>query len=601
MSQIARLCRNLVRGNPLRECFWSLVRPDLQRLLGGVFFLAVGSVATLLYPQAIRGVVDAAVGQGTPPALERTVIYMLALSLLVGISAYARCVLFDLAGERVVTRLRERFYQVVLNQDIAYFDTTRTGELVSRLGSDCAVIQNTVSSNVSGGIRSAAQAIGGIVFLFYTSPRLSVVMLLLICPVALSGDRFGRRVRHLARRAQNALASASGVAAETISGIRTVRSFNAEQAEISRYTAAVRTAYGLARERILANGLFRGAAALSTYAAGALLFWYGGRLVARGEMTMGALVSFLLYSVFVAIGLGGVGDVWGDLMRATGAVTSVFELLMRQPAIRPCGGFSPNTADGKVELRGVHFAYQTRADARILDGIDLVIEPGEVVGVMGLSGAGKSTLVAMFARWYDPQDGLVLFDGHDIRGLDPVWLRRQIGIVGQEPVLFSTTIAENIRYGRPDASNADVEAAALAANARGFISDLPLGYETPIGERGLALSGGQRQRIAIARTVLRDPKFLILDEATSALDAESEHLVKEAIQRLMHQRTTMIIAHRLSSVMTAHRLVVLHEGRIAETGTQASLLAQDGLFRRMVERQLQTNGPATVSATSRGH
>ena len=343
--------------------------------------------------------------------------------------------------------------------------------------------------------------------------------------------------------------------------------------------------YQLARTRAGAASVFFAAASFGGYAAAALVFWYGGRLVLRGGMSVGGLTSFLVYTLIVAFSLGALADLWADFMRALGAAERVFELLDRKPVLAASGGLQLPEVRGKVELRGVRFSYPARRDVRVIDGVELTLNEGELVALVGPSGAGKSTLAALIGRLYDPDQGAVLLDGRDVRELDPLWLRRRIGVVAQEPILFSTSIADNIRYGRPDATMADVEAAARAAYVHDFANSFPQGYATLVGERGVQLSGGQKQRVAIARALLKDPRILVLDEATSALDAESEHLVKEALDRLMRGRTTLVIAHRLSTVLHADRVVVLEAGRIVQSGAHAALLREGGLYRRLVERQ----------------
>jgi ATP-binding cassette subfamily B protein len=327
-----------------------------------------------------------------------------------------------------------------------------------------------------------------------------------------------------------------------------------------------------------------GGASIAGYASIAVVLWYGGRLVVAGELSVGALTSFLMYTLVVAMSFSGVAELWAEFMRASGAADRVFELLDRVPAI-PSGGQHVPELKGHVEFRDVRFAYPTRPDVPVLKGLNLELRPGEVVAVVGPSGAGKSTLASLMSRFYDPQGGAVHLDGHPLTSLDPDWLRRHIGLVAQEPQLFSCSIADNIRYGRPEATDAQVEEAARAANAHDFIQRFPEGYQTHVGERGVQLSGGQKQRVAIARAVLKDPRLLILDEATSALDAESEHLVKDALERLMKGRTTLIIAHRLSTVASADRVLVLEGGNVVQSGTHAALMAQEGLYRRLVERQ----------------
>ena len=563
----------------------SLARPEWKLLGAGVLFLTLGSAMALLYPQGMRVIIDGVLGGGSPAQVDRAALFMVLVALLQAIAVSARFTLISLAGERAVTRIRERLFAGILDQEIGFFDQRRTGELTSRLASDTSVLQSAVSANISIGLRSVAQIAGGIGFLLWTSPVLTGLMLAVVPPIALGGVLYGRRVRKLSRDVQDALASANEVAEEAISGIRTVRSFAAEGAESSRYSARTQNAYALAKKRVLAGASFMAAGSFAAYAAAAAVFWYGGRLVLRGQMTVGGLTSFLVYTLIVAFSLGALADLWADFMRSLGAAERIFELLDRKPEMAPSGGVVLAQVRGEVALEEVRFAYPSRKDVRVIDGISLRLSPDEVVAVVGPSGAGKSTLSALIGRLYDPDSGHLRLDGRDLRDLDVSFLRRQIGTVAQEPILFSTTVAENIRYGRPGASEAEIAAAARAANAHAFIERFPQGYQTLVGERGVQLSGGQKQRVAIARAVLKDPRILVLDEATSALDAESEHLVKEALERLMKGRTTLIIAHRLSTVKDADRVVVLDAGRIVQSGPHSMLLREDGLYRRLVEKQ----------------
>jgi ATP-binding cassette subfamily B protein len=563
-----------------------LARPEVPSLALGTFFLAVGSAASLVFPRAIGRIVDEAIQPGKDlSALDRVALVLVGVFLVQAVAGALRFSLFTISGERVVTRLRADLFARIIEQEIAFFDEKKTGELVNRLASDTTVLQNTVSVNISMGLRFLATILGGVGALFYTSPRLTLVMLAVVPPVALGAVAYGRRVRKLSRDVQDALARASEVADETLSGIRTVRAFAAEPREAARYEEAVMGSFRLARTRTILASTFMAVASFAAGTAASAVLWYGGRLVVAGALTPGGLTSFLVYTLLVAFSLGGLSDLWADFMKASGAADRIFELMDRVPTIPPTGGAAVDGVEGRVDFQSVFFAYPTRRDAKVLQGIDLAVRPGEVIALVGPSGAGKSTIAALLTRLYDPDAGAILLDGRDLRTLAPDGLRRKIGVVSQEPILFSSSIAENIRYGRAGATDAEVEAAARTANAHDFISKFPEGYATLVGERGVQLSGGQKQRVAIARAVLKDPRILVLDEATSALDAESEHLVKEALDRLMKGRTTLIIAHRLSTVADADRVVVIDGGRIVQSGAHAALMGEEGLYKRLIERQ----------------
>ncbi|HVE84900.1 MAG TPA: ABC transporter transmembrane domain-containing protein [Myxococcales bacterium] len=562
-----------------------LARPEALRLLLGMVFLFLGSVTTLFYPQGLKYIVDEALAKHRIDLIDQAAKVLLLVFAIQGAAIALRYYLFSTSGERVVTRLRDAVYRSLMRQEVAFFDGRKTGELTSRLAADTTVLQSAVSANVSMALRNGLQVLGALSMLFYTSPKLTLMMLAVVPPVALGAVAYGRRVRGLSRDVQDALAQATDVAEESLSGIRTVRSFAAEELEIRRYHQAVTRSYDLARRRAQVAAFFMSAASTGAYSAIALVLWYGGRMVASGTFSQGALVSFVLYTMTMAFSLGSLSDLWADFMKASGAAQRVFELLDRQPTIPSSGGDVLPVVAGKVELEGVSFHYPTRPDVEVLARVSLDIRPGESVAIVGPSGSGKSTIAALLGRLYDPDGGRVMLDGRDLKALDASWLRRQIGVVAQEPLLFSTSITENIRYGRPGASDAEVEQAARAANAHGFISAFPEGYRTQVGERGVQLSGGQKQRVAIARAVLKDPRILILDEATSALDAESEHLVQEALERLMRGRSTLIIAHRLSTVIGADRVAVLDRGRVVQVGSHSGLMAQEGLYKKLVERQ----------------
>lgn len=563
-----------------------LARPERASLVAGTVFLVLASGAGLVYPQAIRWLLDEALGRRDAAVIDRVAIGMgVVLSLQAAASAI-RYKLFTAAGERVVARLRAQLYAAMLRQEIAFFDGRRTGELTSRLASDTQVVQNAVSVNISMVLRNAATAIGGVVLLVWTSPELAAVMLVVVPPVAVGAVLWGRALRKLSTRAQDALADASHVAEESLAGIRTVRVFAAEPIERDRYDEANDRGLALAIRRVDIGAYFVAVVSFAALGAGTLVLWYGGRLVITNELSVGSLTSFLVYTLLVATSVGALSDLWIQLARATGSAERIFEILDRTPEMALEGGLRPACARGEVCFESVRFRYPARPDVEVLRGIDITLSPGETVAVVGASGAGKSTMAALLSRLYDPTEGRVTLDGVDLRELDPQWLHRVVGIVPQEPILFSTSIAENVRYGRPDATDAQVHEACRAAHAHEIVARLPEGYATRVGERGIALSGGQRQRVAIARALLQDPRVLVLDEATSALDAESEHLVQEALERLARGRTVLVIAHRLSTVIGADRVVVLDEGKVAEVGDHRSLMARGGLYKRLVERQL---------------
>lgn len=554
----------------------------------GTVFLLLASGSGLVFPQAVRIFMDEISKGGGYGLINKAALAMAAVFLVQGAASGLRYYLFTVAGERIVMRLRAQLYERIVSQEIAFFDQRRTGELTSRLLADTGVLQNAVSVNISMALRNVVGVIGGLALLAYTSAKLTLLMLVVVPPIAIGAVLFGRVVRRQSRAVSDALAASGNVAEESISGVRTVRLFAREQQETARYAAAVGKAFEVSQQRIRVTGLFQ--AAVTTLGSGALVavLWYGGRLVLGNLMTVGELTAFLLYTTGVAMSLGTLASLWSDFMSAAGAGDRVFDLLDRTAQIPLHGGKVLPAMNGKIAFRDVEFTYPSRPDIPVLRGIDLEIDAGEVVALVGPSGGGKSTIAGLIPRLYDPRAGDITIDGVDVRELDPSDLRRHIATVSQEPILFSTTIYENIAYGAGNTvpRAADIEAAARAANAHDFIMSFPDGYQTTVGERGVQLSGGQKQRIAIARAVLRDPAILILDEATSALDAESEHLVQEALERLTKRRTTLVIAHRLSTVVGADRVVVIDGGRIVQSGPHDALMrSSDGLYRKLVERQ----------------
>ena len=563
----------------------SVARPEALQLFWGLVFLILSSGAGLVFPQVVRWMIDHVLQPRDASLLLPAVGVLFAAFVLQGLSGSLRFWLFTISGERIVLRLRQRLYEKILEQEIAFFDFQRTGELMSRLASDCTVLQNTVSVNVSQGLRNIGQVIGGFGFMFYTSWRLSLLMLIMIPPVAGAAAIFGKRIRGFSKRFQAALADASVVADETISGIRTVKSFVQESSEVDRYRVSLDQSFSMARGRTMAIAQFMTFAMIAGFASIAFVLWYGGRLVILSELSIGDLTQFLLYLMIVAIGVGSLGSLWGDIMAGIGASQRVFEILERQPQ-ESKSGEKLERIEGRIAFNSVHFSYPSRLDMEVLKGISLTIEPGQVIALVGSSGSGKTTLASLLTRFYEPTRGTVTLDGNSLGQLQLDWLREQIGIVSQEPILISSTIEENIRYGRPTASFAEVEAAARAANAYDFVMRFPEKFKTRVGEKGIQLSGGQKQRVAIARALLKDPKILILDEATSNLDTASEGLVQDALQRLMKDRTTVVIAHRLATIRDANMIFVLSNGQIIQKGRHEELADQSqGLYYQLLQRQ----------------
>jgi ATP-binding cassette subfamily B protein len=490
-------------------------------------------------------------------------------------------------GERVVADLRTAVFRRLTQLDPAFFDRSLSGEIISRLTADATQVKAVFGVSISILLRNAFLFSGAVVMMVITSPRLSILVLaaipLIVFPLILSG----RGVRRRSRAAQDRLADASAYAAEAVNAIRTMQAFGMGRTTAARFGEASENAYGAARDSIQARALLTGVAIFLISASVVGVMWYGAQGVLAGTMTAGQLSQFVLYAVFGASALGQLSEVYGELAQAAGAAERLGEILAAEPAIRvPADPVPmPVPAKGAVSFEAVRFLYPTRPDHPSLDGISFTIAPGERVALVGPSGAGKTTVLQLLLRFYDPQTGLIRVDGTDIARADPEALRERLALVPQDPTVFSGSVLENIRYGRPQATEAQVQRAAELANADGFIQALPQGYATAVGERGVTLSGGQRQRMAIARAILKDTPILLLDEATSALDAESERAVQAALDTLMRGRTTLVIAHRLATIRKADRILVLDGGRIVESGTHESLLAQGALYAQLAALQ----------------
>ena len=557
------------------------------RALGALIALIVAAVTTLVVPLAVRRMIDFGF---SPEALSMINSYFSVMLLVVAVLAAASALRYYLVmtiGERIVADLRRDVFAHLTQLSPAFFDAARSGELVSRLTADTTQIKSAAGASVSVALRNVVLFVGASAMMVVTSPRLSGFVLAAIPLIVLPLVAFGRWVRRLSRGAQDTLADASAYAAELIGAMRTVQAFTNERLAAARYGSDVERAYSAAQGTIRARGILTAIIIFIVFASVVAILWIGSHDVLNGQMSPGRLGQFVLYAGFAAAALGQLSEVWGELSSASGAAERLFEILNVRPQIVVPGAVKPlpQPRRGEVALHDVHFAYPTRPQINAVDGVSFSILPGERVAIVGPSGAGKSTLFHLLLRYYDPDNGTIAFDGVSVRDADPREVRATIALVPQDAVVFAASARENIRFGRPEASDADVEYAAKLAHATEFITRLPEGFETQLGERGVTLSGGQRQRIAIARAILRDAPLLLLDEATSSLDAESETLVQTALEELMRHRTTLVIAHRLATVLSCDRILVMEQGRIVEQGTHTQLVAANGLYARLAKLQ----------------